>query len=208
MRKINLIAMLAMTVVSFASVFGVSIAGVSVMIGITFFIIYRKNASTGNELDAKTIGKHLKNKKIYFWIVLPVILNAVCIVMAELFLPQYIEHLYERTAFVGSFNQIIVLLIQLAFIALGEEIAWRAFFQNQLSKALPIIPSLLITSIIFAFGHIVEGNIIVVTYDIFFIFINSLVYGWIFYKTNNTWLSVISHFSANLFCIILISFLL
>lgn len=200
-----------MTVVSFGNFFGFSIAGISVIIGIVFFFInsrLEKNVSANTGLNAKAIGTSLQDKKIYFWIVLPLILNVVCIMLAKLILPEYIEHLSGRTGFVVSLDKIVFLAFQLAILALGEEIAWRAFFQKQLGKALPIIPTLIVTSIIFAFGHIVEGSLVVVAYDIFFIFINSILYGVIFYKTNNPWISAISHFIANLFSIIGISFLL
>ncbi|SES46335.1 CAAX protease self-immunity [Psychrobacillus sp. OK032] len=206
-----LIAMIAMTAVSFANFWGFSIAGISIIIGIVFFFIngnLEKNVAADTGLNAKAIGTSLKNKTIYFWVFLPLILNVVCIVLAKLVLPEYIEHLYGRTEFVVSLDKIMFLVLQLAILALGEEIAWRAFFQKQLSKALPVIPTLIVTSIIFAFGHIVDGNLIVVAYDIFFIIINSVLYGVIFYKTNNAWISAISHFIANLFSIILISFLL
>ncbi len=82
------------------------------------------------------------------------------------------------------------------------------FFQNQLSKALPIIPALLITSALFALGHLAEGNTIIVIYDIFFIFINSILYGIIFHKSNNAWISAIAHFIANVFSIIILLFFL
>ncbi|MDI2588637.1 CPBP family intramembrane metalloprotease [Psychrobacillus sp. NEAU-3TGS] len=203
--------MLVMTAVSFTNLLGFNIAGITIIIGIAFFFInskLEKNISADNGLNAKAIGTSLKTKTIYFWIVLPLILNVVCIVLAKLILPEYIEHLYGRTEFVVSLDKIMFLFLQLAILALGEEIAWRAFFQKQLSKALPIIPTLIVTSIIFAFGHIVEGSLIVVAYDIFFIFINSVLYGVIFYKTNNAWISATSHFIANLFSIILISCLL
>ena len=203
--------MLVMTAVSITNFLGFNIAGITIIIGIAFFFInskLEKNISADNGLNAKAIGTSLKNKTIYYWIVLPLILNVVCIVLAKLILPEYIVHLYGRTEFVVSLDKIMFLFLQLAILALGEEIAWRAFFQKQLSKALPIIPTLIVTSIIFAFGHIVEGSLIVVAYDIFFIFINSVLYGVIFYKTKNAWISATSHFIANLFSIILISFLL
>lgn len=47
----------------------------------------------------------------------------------------------------------------------------------------------------------------IVAYDISFVFINSILYGIIFYKTNNAWISAISHFIANLFSVIVLVFL-
>ena len=112
-----------------------------------------------------------------------------------------------RTEVFVSFDKVVIMIFQLALLALGEEIAWRAFFQKQLSKALPIIPTLLISSVLFAIGHFNQGNAVIVLYDVFFVFINSVLYGIIFRKTNNAWISAISHFVANLFSIIVLVFL-
>lgn len=51
-----------------------------------------------------------------------------------------------------AFDKIIILLAELFIAAWGEEIAWRGFFQNKLSKKLLLIPSLLITAILFLFA--------------------------------------------------------
>ena len=209
-KKIFLLTMIVMTIVSFAPIFGLSIAGISVIVGIVLFFInnaLEKKTAAENELDEKEIGANLKDKTIWFWIVLPLVMNVVCIGLAKFILPEYIEHLFARTVLVISFDKILLLVIQLAVLALGEEIAWRAFFQKQLNKAFSIVPALIITSIIFALGHIAEGNSVVVIYDIFFIFVNSVIYGVIFHKTNNAWISATSHFIANLFSILVIVFL-
>ena len=205
-----LIAMTIMAIVSFSYLFGLNIAGISVFIGVGSFFINRaleKQPFIDSGLDIKTIGTNFKDKKIWIWVVLPLIMNAVCFAISKLFLPEFIEHVFARTEIFVSFDKIILVVFQLAILALGEEIAWRAFFQSQLSKALPIIPVLLITSVLFAFGHLAEGNIIIVIYDIFFVFINSLLYGIIFHKTNNAWICAIAHFIANLFSIIVLVYL-
>lgn len=43
---------------------------------------------------------------------------------------------------------------------------------------------------------------------IIFVFVNSILYGIIFYKSNNAWVCAISHFIANLFSIIVLLFIL
>lgn len=206
-KKLSLIAMVAMTIVSLASFFGYSIAGISIVIGIAFVFInntLEKKDSAITELDARAIRTSLKDKTILIWIVLPLIMNVACMWLATLILPEYIEHLYRRTDLVVPFDKAILLVIQLAIFALGEEMAWRAFFQQQLNRALPLKPTLIVTSIIFAFGHIVEGSVDVIAYDIFFIMINSVLYGVIFHKTKNAWISATSHFIANLFSIMVL----
>ncbi|MFA7660054.1 MAG: type II CAAX endopeptidase family protein [Anaerovoracaceae bacterium] len=209
-KKIPLIAVIIMTILSFSNVFGYKIAGAAVIIGVVFFFVYKaleKQPFEGSGLDIRAIRTDIKDKSIWIWISLPIIMDAVSITISKLFLPEYIEHVLARTEIFISFDKIVIAILQLAFLALGEEIAWRAFFQKQLNKVLPIIPTLLISSVLFAIGHFNQGDPVIVLYDVFFVFVNSVLYGIIFYKTNNAWISTISHFVANLFSIIVLVFL-
>ncbi|WP_187118952.1 CPBP family intramembrane glutamic endopeptidase [Bacillus marasmi] len=205
-KSLPLIAMVIMAILSFSNLIGLNIAGMSVVIGVVFFFIVKtveKKPFKDSGLDFAAIKTNLKGRSIWFWLLLPLIMDAVSITLSKLFLPEYIEHVLARSDAFISFDKIVLMLFQLAYLALGEEIAWRAFFQKQLNKVLPIVPTLLISSLFFAFGHISVGNSFIVTFDIFFVFINSILYGIIFYKTNNAWVSALSHFIANLFSIII-----
>lgn len=206
-KRLPLIAMIAMTIISFSNLFGFNIAGLSVIIGVVIFFInnaVEKQSPEQNGLNFKTIGTGLKDRKIWFWLALPLIMDAVSIGISKLFLPEYIEHVIARAGVFVSYDKILLLVFQLLVFALGEEIAWRAFFQNQLKKVFPITPVLILSSILFALGHLTDGNAVIVIYDVFFVFINSVLYGIIFHKTNNAWISTISHFVANLFSIIIL----
>ncbi|MGE7543259.1 CPBP family intramembrane glutamic endopeptidase [Sporosarcina newyorkensis] len=209
-KDFYLVAMSAMVIVSFANFFGLTIGGISVILGITFFITSRvadKTTSPDTSLSLKTIGPNFKNKSLWFWIFSPLLMNLFCIILATLFLPEFIEHLIGRTGTMISLDTLFALILQLAILALGEEIAWRGFFQKQLSTRLPILPALILTSFLFSIAHYTVGNFAVISYDMFFIFINSMLYGFVFYKTTNIWISAISHFTANLFIIIIFSFM-
>lgn len=209
-KRMPLIAMIIMVIISFSNLLGFNIAGISVLIGVTFFFINKaleKQSFEDSGLNIRAVGANLKDKKIWIWIMLPLIMDAVSIGISKLFLPEYIEHVLARTEAFVTFDNALLLIFQLIVLALGEEIAWRAFFQNQLNKTLPITPVLLITSVLFALGHLAEGSAIIVIYDIFFIFINSILYGIVFHKSKNAWISAISHFTANLFSVIVLVFL-
>lgn len=209
-KRMPLIAMIIMVIISFSNLLGFNIAGISVLIGVTFFFINKaleKQSFEDSGLNTRAVGANLKDKKIWIWIILPLIMDAVSIGISKLFLPEYIEHVLARTEAFVTFDNALLLIFQLIVLALGEEIAWRAFFQNQLNKTLPITPVLLITSVLFALGHLAEGSAIIVIYDIFFIFINSILYGIVFHKSKNAWISAISHFTANLFSVIVLVFL-
>ncbi|WP_031546346.1 CPBP family intramembrane glutamic endopeptidase [Salinicoccus luteus] len=198
--KFALVGVIVMTVLSFANFFGTRIAGAAVIVGVIFFFLHKRRerrSESNSGLDIRAIRRDLKQKGIWFWIILPVIMNALSIGIALIFLPDYLEHVVSRTEAFLSWNLLFLLIFQLAFFALGEEIAWRAFFQKQLGKMMPIFPALLLTSLLFSFGHIVFASPLVVVYDIFFVFINSVLYGIVFYRTDNAWVSAIAHFLAN-----------
>ncbi|SOC15871.1 CAAX prenyl protease-like protein [Ureibacillus xyleni] len=201
--RILLIAIVLMTLISFSNFFGINIAGLSVIIGILFYFIDRK--LNNDSRDAlKLVGTQLKDKTIWLWIFSPLVMNVLCFVLASLFLPEFIKHTYERTQFALTADKLLLLIFQLALFALGEEIAWRGFFQRNLVKVLPIAPTVIITSILFSIGHFTFGQMTIVSFDLFFIFMNSVLYGIVFYKTNHVWMSALSHFIANLFAFIVI----
>ncbi|MCM0649369.1 CPBP family glutamic-type intramembrane protease [Clostridium swellfunianum] len=204
-KTLPLIIIALMATLSFSNLFGLNISSACIFIGVAFFFINKaieKQPMKGSGLDLKAIGANLKDRKIWIWLVLPIVTDAVCVIISKLFLPQYIEY---ETARAGAFVpvELSVSSVILFFVfALGEEIAWRAFFQNQLTKILPIIPTLLFSSLLFTLGHYKAGNTIIVVYGLIFTFINSILYGVIFHKTKNAWISTFSHFTANMFEVI------
>lgn len=206
-KKISFIAIIAMAILSFTNLFNLEISSICIFIGIAFFFINRaieKQPMKGSGLDFSSIVTNLKDRKIWFWIILPIIVNAINVTISSLFLPEYIEYETARaSAFVSVELSLSSILLFFVF-ALGEEIAWRAFFQQQLSKVYPIIPVLIISSFLFTLGHFESGgNMGIVIYGLVFTFINSMIYGLIFHKTKNAWISTIAHYAANMFEVIL-----
>jgi membrane protease YdiL (CAAX protease family) len=209
-NKVGILFIILMSAFSFSNLLGVNAAGISVCLGVIFFFINKameKQPFEGSGLDTKAIGTGLKEKNIWFWIALPLIMDGVSMGLAKLVLPGYIDHVLERAGAFVSFENLALSVVQMIVLALGEEIAWRAFYQKQLLKAMPIAPVLVISSFLFAIGHIASGSPIIVAYDVFFVFVNSILYGIIFHKTQNAWISWISHFVANLFSVLVLVFL-
>lgn len=212
--KSVMIPLIIMTVISLLCLLKIEVGGerlqlasFTLIIGIVAFFVTRKTNDGKNEgLNHKTILNLLKNKNIIILIFMPMIMNVICLFIAKIFVPEFIEHLTVRTDFL-AFNMIPVLIVELIIAALGEEIAWRAFFQKQLSKILPFVPSLIVSSALFSICHFNQGNSIVVIYDLLFVFINAIFYGIIFKKTDNAFISTIAHFLANLFGTVAIMFL-
>lgn len=212
--KLAVISIILMSIFSLTSLFKIEVGGekiglasITLIIGIVAFFVTRKTNDDVNEgLNFKTIFSLLKDKKVIILVLMPTIMNVICLLIAKLFVPEFITHLKARTDFL-SFRMILILLVQLIIFALGEEIAWRAFFQKQVSKMLPYVPSLIISAALFSLCHLNSGSIIVVIYDLLFVFINAIFYGIVFKRTDNACISTIAHFIANLLGTVGIMFL-
>ena len=208
-KKTSLMAiviMVVMAIVSFSNLLELNLSSAAIFLGIIFFFVCKaveRQPMQGSGLDFKAMAGGLKDKKIWIWLVLPIVTDAVCVLLSVLFLPEYIEY---ETLRAGSFVEIKISVksfLMFFVFALGEEIAWRAFFQNRLSEVLPVIPTILVTSFLFTLGHYKQGDMTIVLFGLVFTFINSVLYGLIFNKSKNAWISTVSHLTANIFEVVL-----
>jgi uncharacterized protein len=205
----KIIILTAMALVSLTNIFGINAAGMSVLLGIGAFIIFKiieKQTLRECGLDVKSIKKTAK-AAIWIWVALPTIINVLVIFIAKLMIPDYISHVMSRSEIMLSFDKLSILIVQIVLFALAEEVAWRGFFQKQIQSIVPALPAIIGTSVIFSLGHLTSGSLMIVAYDLVFVFINSLIYGAVFKKTNNIWLCTISHFLANFSAVIILFFL-
>ena len=202
-EKLTRIAMVLMIVFSFSgllALFGGNVANltsITLLIGIVFYFVTR-DAEEKDGMRLKAVPALLRDWKLDLLILMPLIMDIICFAVAKLAVPEFLEHLSRRIDFL-SFGAIPLLIAELAIAALGEEIAWRGFFLNKLSKSLPFATALLITAGLFSICHFSTGSASVVLYDLLFIIINAVFYGIIYKKTNNILVCTLSHFLANLY---------
>lgn len=211
-NKTVLIFLIVMIILSFTNLLNIKIdgevlklSGVSVIVGVIFYFLTRKtNKNKYEGLNIKTIFKDFKeHPKAIIYSLLPFVSCILCTVIANKFLPEFNEHLKNRISFATS-SELTKTILTMAVLTLGEEIAWRGFFQKQVSKKVHYVLSIIITSILFALGHYSVGAIVVVAYDLLFVFIDSSLFGLVFKETDNAWCSWIPHFLADILALFLI----
>lgn len=164
----------------------------------TFFIekIVRKQTFAGIGFRIKGLHKDLIK---YWWLILlPIGTGLASFFLSKLIVPDYFAHVIERTQPMLAFENLIILIPQLFILALAGEICFRGFFQRKLDICINFRVAIVITSLIFALGHFSMGSPIVVIYDITWIFIDSIIYGILFYKTKSIYICWISHLLANI----------
>ncbi len=183
-----------------------NIAGFSVLAGIAFFFIAEAIAKTPRAesgLRFNTIPADLKKPNVIIWALLPVVSGIAAIISGKLiFGGEYISHLLGRSGDILSLDKTALLIIQVIIAAFGEEIAYRGFFFGKTSKMFPVWLCALVSSLVFAAGHIAEGSITIVLFDVASVFIDSLIYSVIYYKSGNCVISTFSHILANAISII------
>lgn len=132
------------------------------------------------------------------------------IVIAVIFVPWLIGyHLYQTTlfgyAFEGTLPSQPVMLVgyHLFFVAIPEEFFYRGYMQTRLAEIYPprwtvlgtkVGPALLITCVLFAFGH----TLVQFQWWHFAIFFPSLVFGWLRNRSGGVVAGAFFHAWANI----------
>lgn len=106
------------------------------------------------------------------WVLLPSVSGIVTLMVANLiFSGEFVAHVMGRTSSILSFDKTALLIGQVIIAAFGEEIAYRGFFLGKGMKIFPFWLCAVVSSLVFAAGHIAVGNTGIVVYDVAAIFI-------------------------------------
>jgi len=211
-NKLVLVFLIVMVLLSFTNLLNIKIdgevlklSGISVIVGVIAYFVTRKTNKTKYEgFNIKTIFKDFKNNpRALLFAILPFVTCILSTVIANRFIPEFNEHVNNRASFAISDN-LMKTILTMAVLTLGEEIAWRGFFQKQTTKIIKFVPSIILTSLLFALGHFSTGSFVVVAYDLLFVFIDSTIFSLIFKETDNAWCSWIPHFLADILGVLLI----
>jgi membrane protease YdiL (CAAX protease family) len=175
-------------------------AGLAIIFAIPYLLIER----IINKTSYEEIGFKIKNTwndlKCYWpLIIAPTIIGIVSLFIAGMILPEFYMHILERIKPILSFNKALAIIpLQLFVLAYGEEITFRAFLQVKFCNIVSPVWAIIFTSVIFALAHYSMGSHLAIIYDLIFIFIDSVLYGFLYHKTQNVYVCLISHFLANL----------
>lgn len=178
-----------------------TIAGYSVFAGIAFFFITEAVSKTKGDasgLRFNTVPADLKKPHVILWVLLPCVSGIGVLFMGTLiFGDAYTEHLMGRAGTLLSMESAVTAAIQVIIAAFGEEIAYRGFFFGKSMKMFPVWLCAAVSSAVFAAGHIAAGNMGIVVLDIASVFIDSLLFSAVYYKSGNCVVSTVSHIIAN-----------
>jgi membrane protease YdiL (CAAX protease family) len=134
-----------------------------------------------------------------------IISQPLCVVVAKIFFPPYLEHIVSRLPFPKDINWFALVPI-LAFSLIAEEMTFRSMIQGRLTPFIGKTGAILLASLLFGVTHFSPGVFFIVFLDITGIFINSILYGIIYAHSGNlivTWLAHLLGDVLGILCLIL-----
>ncbi|QUW22591.1 CPBP family intramembrane metalloprotease [Sporosarcina sp. Marseille-Q4063] len=175
------------------------LSGLAIIFAIFYIVNERRKFKTGDSVFTFHWDNTKEDIRKYWWLVLlPLASVFGQIVFAHYAMPTFNEHVMDRVAPMLHLGSLFILIPQLFILALGEELAFRGFAQEKLSNIINPKIAIILVSFLFAVGHLSIGPVGVVMYDVSFVFVDSILYGVLFLKTKNIYLTTIAHFLANL----------
>lgn len=121
-------------------------------------------------------------------------------------IPGYIDHVKSRLPM--DVEVIIPAIITVTIGTFLEEIIFRGFVQGRLEWFIKPFKAIIISSILFAFMHYSHGSIGITALDMSGIFVDGILFGIIFTRTQNIFASWIGHYLSDLIGILCLLFLI
>lgn len=177
------------------------LAGDAVWVGLASFFIVEALAGTSMDqsgLRFRTMGAELKDRTVWLLIALLAGVQISWVIAGDLIFGQaFIDYDMGRTFDVLNSDSLVRLLAVLPFSSWGEEIAWRGFFLGKKPDKCSFWSWAVISSILFAMGHVSQHAAAIVLFGTSSNFICSLIFCRIFQKTKNCMISTVAHILGN-----------
>lgn len=143
-------------------------------------------------------------RKTLGWTLLVAFGAQVCFVFSEsFFLPQVFQHIATRLPFeLSAINANLVLTLIIGTFL--EELIFRALFQNRLSTFVSPAVAITLAALAFALAHYSPGPPLIVFVDLLSVFVDGVIYGIIFQRSQNIFVSWIPHLLADIVALVLL----
>ena len=173
-------------------------SGLAIIFSIVYTVYERRKINSRESVFTFHWDKTMEDIRKYWWLILLPFVSVIGqIVFAHFAMPTFSEHVMDRVEPMLHMGSLAILIPQLFILAFGEELAFRVFAQEKLSTIINPKIAIITVSILFAVAHLSTGPAGIVMYDVGLVFVDSILYGILFLKTKNVYLTTLAHFLAN-----------
>lgn len=167
----------------------------------------RRRGRSWEEIGIKLRGikkDFLTNWQLFF--IVAVVLQLPVPLIARAYWPDLLKHISDRVPLLNS-STIGPLILVLIVIPFFEELIYRGLLQQRLAWYLNGFIAVVIASFIFGVQHFTPGSPGIVAVDLAGVFVDGMVYGWIFSRCSNVFVCWSAHTVADLVGAALLLFL-
>lgn len=122
--------------------------------------------------------------------------------------PSLFLHLQDRVAYLhthfGTFAPFFMFLPLVALSTFLEELVFRGFVQERVSWFSNGFVAIIVGSLLLSVFHYSSGRLSVVMADLFFVFLDNLLYGLIYFRSRNVFVAWTAHLSADIIGLMLL----
>lgn len=157
---------------------------------------HRRWRDMGFRLD--TLWPELKHNAFLIGLVGVMAQGVFWLVARSLYPPLWVQ-VQERLASMRLwFPSLPVLFAFVLFETLSEEVGCRGFVQGRLAPYLGTLPALLLANLLFVAGHWrIQANLPATMLDILFVALDGAIYGWLYARSGNVFVSWLAHLLAD-----------
>jgi membrane protease YdiL (CAAX protease family) len=181
--------------------------GLAMLIPVGYLLIEKRLRNRRwSELGLNREG-YLRMVKANWHLILLVafIIQFIVIVGASLFIPAFMEHIYSRISWSpdAGIGDLFAFLGLIFFVTFMEELVDRGLIQERFTGGFGPLIGIVIASLFMAVLHWAPGDPFIVLLDLLAVFIDSLIYGLIYFRTRSIFVSWTAHLGVDLFDIVL-----
>jgi membrane protease YdiL (CAAX protease family) len=173
-----------------------------------FFILLierrlRKRSWSDLGFKFSTFWKDLRAN--WFWFILVGLVSQIFVALwAKSYFPAYLQHVQARLPF-GDGVGWAVLIPLLAVFLFGEELTYRTLIQGRLTTFVGTVTAIIAASILFGLTHFAPGAFLIVLAEFGFIFIDSILFGIIYARSNNVIITWSAHLIGDILGLLILS---
>jgi membrane protease YdiL (CAAX protease family) len=170
------------------------------------FIERRRTSAPWTEFGIRREGYLNGLKGNWHLILLDVFLiQSIVIVGASAYLPSFMEHVYSRMPWTPDAGIIVLagflgMIISVTFI---EELVDRGFIQQRFTARFGPLVGIAVGSLFMTLMHWAPGDPFIVFLDLLSVFIDSAIFGLIYWRSQSIFVSWTAHLGVDIFDIVL-----